>query len=363
MTALTPRPGIMKIAPYVPGKDSVDGKEPIAKLSSNESALGPSPKAMAAYTKAAAELHRYPDGGAEKLRAAIGRRYGLDPARIICGCGSDELLNLLIRAYCGPGDELVYSQYGFLMYPINALGVGATPIAAPEKDYRCDVDAMLAKVTDKTRIVAIVNPNNPTGTYLTKEEVRKLHAGLPKNVLLIIDAAYAEYVSRNDYESGAGLIDTADNIVMTRTFSKVYALGALRVGWMYGPPAVVDVIARLRQPFNVNAAAQAAAVAALEDIAHTDASRTNNDIWLPWFAAECTKLGLKPLPSVGNFLSVGFGSGERAAAANDWLMNDGLIPRMIAGYGLPEFLRITIGTEKEMKLVQASLARFVAQNK
>ncbi len=362
MTALTPRPGILQIAPYVPGKDSVDGKEPIAKLSSNESALGPSPKAMAAYAKVAAELHRYPDGGSEKLRTAIGRRYGLDPARIICGCGSDELLNLLIRAYCGPGDELVYSQFGFLMYPINALGVGATPVAAPEKDYRCDVNAMLAKVTDKTRIVAIVNPNNPTGSYLTKDEVRRLHAGLPKNVLLLIDAAYAEYVSRNDYESGIDLIDKADNIVMTRTFSKVYALGALRVGWMYGPPAVVDVIARLRQPFNVNAAAQAAAVAALEDIAHTDASRTNNDHWLAWFSAECSKLGLKPLPSVANFLSVGFGSKERAAAANDWLMKDGLIPRMIAGYGLPEYLRITIGTEAEMKLVQQSLARFVAQH-
>jgi histidinol-phosphate aminotransferase len=249
------------------------------------------------------------------------------------------------------------------MYPINALGVGATPVAAPEKDYRCDVDAMLAKVTDRTRIVAIVNPNNPTGSYLTKDEVRRLHTGLPKNVLLLIDAAYAEYVSKNDYESGISLIDQAENIVMTRTFSKIYALGALRLGWMYGPAAVVDVISRLRQPFNVNAAAQAAAVAALEDIAHTDASRTNNDTWLPWFAAECTKLGLKPLPSVGNFLTIGFGSRERATAANDWLMKDGLIPRMIAGYGLPEFLRITIGTEKEMKLVQASLARFVAQHK
>ena len=363
MTALTPRPGIMKIAPYVPGKDSVDGKPTIAKLSSNESALGPSPKAMAAYAKAAAELHRYPDGGTEKLRAAIGRHYGLDPARIVCGCGSDELLNLLIRAYCGPGDELIYSQYGFLMYPINALGVGATPVAAPEKDYRCDVDAMLAKVTDRTRIVAIVNPNNPTGSYLSKDDVRKLHAGLPKNVLLLIDAAYAEYVSRNDYESGVSLIDQAENIVMTRTFSKIYALGALRLGWMYGPAAVVDVINRLRQPFNVNAAAQVAGIAALEDIAHTDACRTNNDIWLPWLAAEVEKLGLKPMPSVANFLSVGFGSKERAAAANDWLMNDGLIPRMIAGYGLPEHLRITIGTEAEMKMVRDSLARFVAQHK
>ncbi len=363
MTALTPRPGILKIAPYVPGKDSVDGKEPIAKLSSNESALGPSPKAMEAYAKAAAEMYRYPDGGAEQLRAAIGRRYGLDANRIVCGAGSDELLNLLIRAYCGPGDELLYSQHGFLMYPINALGVGATPIAAPEKDYRTDVDAMLAKVTDRTRVVAIVNPNNPTGSYLTRDEVRKLHAALPKNVLLLIDAAYAEYVSRNDYESGIELVDQAENVVMTRTLSKIYGLGGLRVGWMYGPAGVVDVISRLRQPFNVNHAAQMAGIAALEDIAHTDASRANNDIWLPWLSTELAKLGLKPLPSAANFIAVGFGSKERAAKANEWLMNDGLIPRMIGAYGMPEFLRITIGTESEMKAVQKSLARFVAAEK
>lgn len=363
MTALKPRPGIMNIAPYVPGKDSVDGKEPIAKLSSNESALGPSPKAMAAYAKAMSELYRYPDGGAERLRAAIGRHYGLDASRIVCGTGSDELLNLLVRAYCGPGDELLYSQYGFLMYPINAQGVGAVPVAAPENNYRADVDAMLAKVTDKTRVVAIVNPNNPTGSYLTKDEVQRLHAGLPKNVLLLLDAAYAEYVSRNDYESGLELVDRSENVVMTRTFSKIYGLAGLRVGWMYGPASVVDVINRLRQPFNVNLPAQIAAVVALEDIAHTDASRTNNDIWLPWFATELKKLGLEPLPSVANFISVGFGSKERAAAANEWLMNDGLIPRMIAGYGMPEFLRITIGTEKEMKLVRDSLARFVTAHK
>ena len=359
MSAPVPRPGIAKIAPYVPGKDSVDGKEPIAKLSSNEGALGPSPKAMAAYAKAATELHRYPDGAAEKLRAALGRHYGLNPARIICGTGSDELLNLLVRAYVGPGDELLYSQYGFLMYPINALGVGATPVAAPEKDYRTDVDAMLAKVTDKTRVVCLANPNNPTGSYITKDEVRRLHAGLPKNVLLVVDAAYAEYVSRNDYESGVELVDRAENVVMTRTFSKIYGMGGLRLGWMYGPENVIDTISRLRQPFNVNLAAQMAGIAALEDIAHTDASRTNNDIWLPWFSAAVTKLGLKPLPSVGNFLLIGFGSAKRAAAANDWLMNDGLIPRMIAGYGLPEHLRITIGTEAEMRAVADAVAGFL----
>jgi histidinol-phosphate aminotransferase len=360
MTALIPRPGIMKIAPYVPGKDSVDGKETIAKLSSNEGALGPSPKAMAAYAKAAAELHRYPDGMSEMLRKAIGRHHGLDPARIICGAGSDEILNLLVRAYCGPGDELLYSQYGFMMYPINALGVGATPVVAPEKEYRTDVEAMLAKVTDKTRIVVLANPNNPTGSYITKDDVRRLHKGLPKNVMLVIDAAYAEYVSKNDYDAGVELVDEAENVVMTRTFSKIYALGGLRLGWMYGPAGIVDVISRLRQPFNVNLAAQFAGVAALEDIAHTDASRTNNDIWLPWLSAELVKLGLKPLPSVGNFLLVGFGSTAKASAANDWLMNDGLIPRMVAGYGLPDYLRITIGTEAEVKAVAASLARFVA---
>jgi len=363
MTALTPRPGILKIAPYVPGKDTVDGKATVTKLSANEGALGPSPKAMAAYAKAAAELHRYPDGDSTKLRTAIGRHYGLDAKRIICGAGSDELLNLLIRAYCGPGDELIYSQFGFLMYPINALGAGATPVAAPETDYRADVDALLSKVTNKTRAVVLANPNNPTGTYVTKDDVRRLQAGLPKNVLLVIDAAYAEYVSRNDYESGIELVDQAENVVMTRTFSKIYGMGGLRLGWMYGPAAVVDVIGRLRQPFNVNLAAQAAGIAALEDIAHTDASRTNNDIWLPWLWAELAKLGLKPLPSVGNFVTVGFGSKERAAAANVWLMNDGLIPRMIAGYGLPEHLRITIGTEAEVKAVRDSLARFVAGKK
>ena len=363
MSALTPRPGIMKIAPYVPGKDSIEGKETIAKLSSNEGALGPSPKAMAAYAKAASELHRYPDGDTAKLRAALGRHYGLDPARIVCGAGSDEILNLLVRAYCGPGDELLYSQYGFLMYAINALGVGATPVAAPAKDYGSDIDAMLAAVTDKTRIVCLANPNNPTGTYVTKDDVRRLHAGLPKNVLLVIDAAYAEYVSRNDYESGVELVDQAENVVMTRTFSKIYGLGGLRLGWMYGPAGIVDVMSRLRQPFNVNSAAQIAGIAALDDIAHTDASRTNNDIWLAWLSAELTKLGLEPVPSVGNFLLVGFGSKERAVAANDWMMNDGLIPRLVAGYGLPAHLRITVGTEPEVKAVQASLARFVAAGK
>ena len=259
MTAPIPRPGIMKIAPYVPGKDLVEGKQVITKLSSNEGALGPSPKAMAAYAKAAAEMHRYPDGNAEKLRTAIGRHHGLDPARIICGAGSDELLNLLVRAYCGPGDELLCSQYGFLMYPINAYGVGATPVIAPRRITAPISTPCSPGSPTRTRVICLANPNNPTGSYITKDDVRRLHAGLPKNVLLVIDAAYAEYVSRNDYELGVELVDQAENVVMTRTFSKIYAMGGLRLGWMYGPAAVVDVISRLRQPFNVNLAAQAAA--------------------------------------------------------------------------------------------------------
>ncbi|MCW5749157.1 MAG: histidinol-phosphate transaminase [Alphaproteobacteria bacterium] len=360
MTGPQPRPGIMSIAPYVGGKDTVEGKATVMKLSSNEGALGPSPKAMAAYTKAASELHRYPDGGSEKLRAAIGRHYGLDPARIVCGAGSDELLNLLVRAYCGQGDELLYSAHGFLMYPLNAKGVGATPVAAPETDYRTDVDAMLAKVSDKTKVVCLANPNNPTGSYITKDEVRRLHDGLPRHVLLVIDAAYAEYVSRNDYEAGVELAGKAENVVMCRTFSKIYGLGGLRLGWMYGPAAVVDVINRLRQPFNVNSAAQAAGIAALADVAHADASRTNNDIWLPWLSAELARLGLQPRPSVGNFLLVGFGAQARAEAANAHMMQDGLIPRMVHAYGLGDHLRITIGTEAEVKAVRDSLARFVA---
>jgi histidinol-phosphate aminotransferase len=360
MSAPQPRPGIMTIAPYVGGKDTIEGKATVMKLSSNEGALGPSPRAMEAYRKAAAELHRYPDGGSEKLRAALGRHFGLDPARIVCGAGSDELLNLLVRAYCGPGDELLHSAHGFLMYALNARGCGATPVAAPEKDYRTDIDAMLAKVSAKTKVVCLANPNNPTGSYVTKDEVKRLHDALPRNVLLVIDAAYAEYVSRNDYETGVELAGRSDNVVMCRTFSKIYGLGGLRLGWMYGPEAIVDVINRLRQPFNVNAAAQAAGVAALADVAHADASRTNNDIWLPWLSAELATLGLQPRPSVGNFLLVGFGSQARAEAANAHMMQDGLIPRMVHAYGLADHLRITIGTEHEVRAVRESLARFVA---
>lgn len=363
MSTLKPRPGIQDIAPYVGGKDTIPGFDKPLKLSSNEGALGPSPKAMEAYRKVAGELHRYPEGGASDLREAIGRHYGLDPARIVCGAGSDELINLLVRAYLAPGEELLYSAHGFLMYAINAKAVGAVAVTAPEKNLRTDIEALLARVTPRTRIVCIANPNNPTGSYITREELKKLHDGLPKDVLLLIDAAYAEYVSRNDYSAGVELVDAADNVVMTRTFSKIYGLGGLRLGWMYASPAITDTINRLRQPFNVSSAAQAAGIAALRDVAHTDAQRTNNDVWLPWFAKELTALGLQVYPSVGNFVLVKFPAekGRDAEAANAAMLKCGVIPRMMGAYGLGECLRITIGTEAEMRAARDALAKFVGK--
>ena len=363
MSALTPRPGIMKIAPYVPGKDSVEGRKTVAKLSSNEGALGPSPRAMAAYAKAAAELHRYPDGDSNSLRAAIGRHYGLDAKRIICGAGSDELLNLLIRAYCGPGDELLHSQFGFLMYAINALGAGATPVAAPESDYRCDVDAMLGKVTNKTRVVCLANPNNPTGTYIPFKDVRRLHEGLRSDILLVLDAAYAEYVRRNDYESGIELAGSARNVVMTRTFSKIYGLAALRIGWGYGPPEVIDVLNRIRGPFNVSSAAIAAGVAALADRAHRDKAAAHNETWLPRLVAAIERLGLKVTPSVGNFVLIHFADapGRSAADADDFLIRRGVVLRRVTAYGLPNALRMTVGSAEANEATVAALAAFMGK--
>ncbi len=249
-----PQPGILDINPYVPGESHVAGGVKPIKLSSNETPLGPSPKAIAAFKAEADQLERYPDGGATALRKAIAEQYGLNPDRIVCGSGSDELINLLAHAYLGPGDEAVYTEHGFLMYKIATLSCGATPVPVPEKDYRADVDAILARVSDKTKIVFLANPNNPTGTYIPHDEVRRLHKGLPAHTLLVLDAAYCEYVRRNDYEAGLELVATTENTVMTRTFSKIYGLAALRLGWAYCPAGVADVLNRVRGPFNVDGA-------------------------------------------------------------------------------------------------------------
>jgi len=351
----------MSVEPYVGGKSALPGQAKPIKLSSNEGALGPSPRALAAVQKAAESMHRYPDGGASELRAAIARRFGLNAERIVCGAGSDELIALLCRAYAGPGDEVLYSQYGFVMYPIATHGVGATPVAAPEKEYRTDVDALLAKASAKTKICFLANPNNPTGTYITAAELKRLREGLPKETLLVVDAAYAEYVSRNDYSNGVELVETRDDVVMLRTFSKIFALGGMRLGWGYFPPAVADVLHRLRGPFNVAAAAQAAGIAALEDLAFADQSRAHNDMWLPWFSEELKKLGLEVTPSVGNFVLAGFPvtGPHTASAANAFLNARGIIPRLVANYGLPNHIRITIGTEAELRAVLAALSDFL----
>jgi histidinol-phosphate aminotransferase len=361
-TRPVPQPGILDINPYVPGESSVPGGVTPIKLSSNETPLGPSPKAIAAYKAAADELERYPDGAATALRDAIARHYGLDAKRIVCGNGSDELIGLLTQAYAGPGTEAIYSAHGFLMYRIATLSAGGTPISVPEKGYKADVDAILSAVTPRTRIVYLTNPNNPTGTYLPHGEVRRLQRGLPGDVLLIIDAAYSEYVRRNDYEAGLELVATTENAVMTRTFSKIYGLAALRLGWAYCPAAVADVLNRVRGPFNVNAAAIAAGVAALADHAHVEAGFAHNEKWLAWVTAEIGKLGLEVTPSVSNFVLIHFASPRDAIAADEFLKARGIILRRVAAYGLPNCLRMTIGTSDDNHKVVAALASFLGRS-
>jgi histidinol-phosphate aminotransferase len=362
MARLRPRPGILEIEPYVGGKAEVAGIAQAVKLSANESPLGPSPRAIAALQAAAPEAHRYPDGGAERLRRTIGARFDLDPERIVCGAGSDELIQLLMRAYAGPGDEVLYSAHGFLMFKLSALGVGATPVAAPERALIADVDALLARLSSRTRLVFIANPNNPTGSYLDADELARLHAGLPEDVLLVIDAAYAEYVRRNDYTTGMDLVDRAENVVMTRTFSKLFGLAALRLGWLYAKPPIVDVLHRIRGPFNVGTPAQVAGIAALEDLKHQERARTHNDRWLPWLAQQLSGLGLEVHPSAANFVLVSFErAGERsAAAASAWLEQRGVLARPMAAYGLPDCLRLSVGLENENRAAIKALEEFLA---
>ncbi|MBL8882473.1 MAG: histidinol-phosphate transaminase [Hyphomicrobium sp.] len=356
-----PRPGIEQIEAYVPGESKVPGGMKPAKLSSNETPLGPSPKAIAAFTAAAGELERYPDGQATALRTAIARRYGLDAARIVCGSGSDELLGLIARAYLGPGDEGLYTEHGFLVYRIAILTNGATPVIAPEKNLTADVDAILARVSERTRVVFLANPNNPTGTYLPVAEVRRLRAGLAPNVVLVLDAAYAEYVDRNDYEAGIELVATTPNTVMTRTFSKIHGLAALRIGWAYCPAAIADALNRIRGPFNLSAPAIAAGAAAMEDVTHADAAKAHNDTWLAWVTKEVRTLGLDVTPSVANFLLIHFpqGSAKTAAGADEYLKSQGVIVRKVGAYGFPNALRMTIGSQDDNERAVAALAGYM----
>jgi histidinol-phosphate aminotransferase len=355
------RPEILAIDAYVPGKSHVVGVEKVYKLSSNESPLGPSPKAVEAFTSAAGSLARYPDGSASVLREAIGRRFGLEPSRIICGNGSDELLSLLAHAFLQRGDEGLYSEYGFLEYPICIRAAGGVPIAAKETDKTVDVDAMLAKVSERTKIVFLANPNNPTGTYIPYSEVKRLQAGLPEDCLLVIDAAYAEYVKRNDYAAGIELASTAENVVMTRTFSKIHGLASLRIGWAYGPPHVLDALNRVRGPFNLNGPALAAGAASLGDTGHVERAIAHNERWLPWLTEQISALGIEVTPSVGNFVLLRFKEAVARTAqdADAYLSARGFVLRAVAAYGLPDCLRLTVGDEEANRGVVAALADFM----
>ncbi len=357
------QPGIADIEIYVPGKSKVSGNQPVIKLSSNEAPLGASPKAKAAFLAEAEAMERYPDGTAAALREAIAQRYGLDQEAIVCGAGSDELLNLLANAYLGVGDEAIYTEHGFLVYEIAIRANGAVPVVAEEKAYQADVNAILACVTDKTKMVFLANPNNPTGTYLSFEEVKRLRENLPSSVVLVLDAAYAEYVSQNDYEAGMALVSETENTVMTRTFSKIYGLAALRLGWVYCPRDIADTLNRIRGPFNVSSAAIAAGVAAIEDQAHIEEAAALNAKGLVWMTAELEKLGLEVTPSVGNFILVHFpdSGGKSAAEADAFLNNKGIILRQVGSYGLPNCLRMTIGTMEDNKRVLAGLTEFLGQ--
>ena len=359
-TRPVPRAGVLAIDAYKAGESKVAGVNRIIKLSSNEGAFGPPKASQEAFARVSAELHRYPDGASSELRAAIGRRFGLDPERIVCGTGSDELIQHLCHIYAGPGTDILMSMHGFTMYQIAGTYCCARVIKVPERDLTCDVDAMLQAVTADTRLVFVANPNNPTGSLLAQSEVERLRAGLPAHVLLVLDAAYAEYVTDADYDAGARLVDAGENTVMLRTFSKVFGLGGMRVGWAYGPPGVIDALGRVRGVFNVNLAAQAAAVAALAEPGWVEASVAHNTRWRDWLMAELEASGIRTWRSAGNFFLADFATAARAGAADAHLRQRGLIVRAMASYGLGHTLRITVGTEEECRLVAQVLRDFMA---
>jgi histidinol-phosphate aminotransferase len=360
MTAPKPRPEVLKIEAYKAGEATLAGINRIIKLSSNEGPFGPPPSAREAAAKAAAELHRYPDGGSVDLRRAIGAHFKLDPERIVCGTGSDELIQILCHIYGGAGTEIIMSMHGFTMYQIAGTYAGSRVLKAPERNLTTDVDAILAAVSPDTRMVFVANPNNPTGSLLPQSEMLRLRAGLPEDVLLVIDAAYAEYVEAADYDPGVALVDAGENTIMLRTFSKVYAMGGARVGWGYAPAAVIDAINRVRGVFNVNLVAQAAAVAALAEPGWVEMSRAHNTLWRKKMAEALSAIGITPHPTEGNFLLADFETPARAKAADAALKGAGIIVRAMTPYDLPHCLRISIGTEEECGMVIDALTRFAA---
>jgi len=358
MTKPAPKQWILGISPYVPGKAAADDGRPLIKLSANENPLGTGEAARAALIAATADLATYPDPGAAKMREAIAAVHGLDPARVIYGTGSDELLHIAASAYAGPGDEVLYVHYGFSVYDIAARRVGATPVVAPDKDYATDVDALLACVTEKTKVVFLANPNNPTGTMTPREEIARLHAALRPDILFVLDQAYAEYLDADEDDGGLELAKNAANVLVTRTFSKIYGLAAERIGWGYASAEIIDALHRIRAPFNVTTAGQAAAIAAVKDQAWVEASRTHNRKWRQWLAdevASLSNLGLRAVPSKANFILILFNGKLTAEAAMKGLWDEGFATRWLPGQGLPNGLRITIGSEEQMRAVAAKL--------
>ncbi len=358
----SPRPEILTIQPYVAGESEVPGVNRVLKLSSNEGAFGVPPSAQAAIASVRDELHRYPDGSTSALRLAIGKRWGLDPARIVCGAGSDDLIYQLCLAYGGPGRDIIMSEHGFSIYQIAGTYAGSRVIKVAERNLTADPDALLAAVSPSTRLLFLANPNNPTGSMLPAEEVARLRASLPPEVLLVLDAAYAEYVTRPDYDAGAKLVDTSGTTVMTRTFSKIYGLGGLRIGWCYAPPAVVDVLNRVRSPFNVSVAGQAAALAALAEPGWVERGREHNAQYRARLAAGIEAAGIKVWPSEGNFVLADLGTTDKADAVDTFLRSRGIIVRKVGGYGLPHCLRITVGAAEEVGLVIDAFADFMCQS-
>ena len=361
MTLPQPRPGIMDIEIYVPGKSQVQGSARVIKLSSNEAALGPSPKAVAALAASLAESHRYPAGDSGEMRAALGKAHNLDPARIVCGSGSDELLGLVMRGYAGVGDEIIHTAHGFLMYNIYAKGAGVTPVIAPETNLTLDVDAILSRVTPKTRIVFTANPNNPTGTYVPGSEIRRLRAALRDDIVLVCDDAYAEYVDAPDYESGLALAGETQNTIALRTFSKIYGLASVRLGWGFAAPNIIGVLERLRSPFNVSRPAQIAGLAALADRDHVARTKAHTKKWREISVQRLRGLGLKVADGHANFLLPEFPQtpGKTAAECDAFLQERGVIVRRVDGYGLANYLRVTIGDEEEMTIFLDAVAAFM----
>jgi len=354
---IRPQPGILDIAPYKGGEAKLPGQAEALKLSSNENPHGPSANAVAAFRASATGLAIYPDGAHVALRAAIAQVHGLDPARVVCGNGSGEILALLALVYAGPGTEIVHPEHGFSMYPIYAHAAGATPVAAAEADRTVDVDAILSACGDRTRLVLLANPGNPTGTMIPASEVARLAAGIPRETLLVLDGAYAEYVE--GFDGGATLARDRDNVMMTRTFSKIHGLGGLRVGWGYGPDHVIDALNRVRGPFNLSAPALAAAEAAILDTGWTETCRARNASDRATLAANLADLGIASDPSHANFILARFRDGAEADAADAALRAAGIIVRKVGGYGFPEALRISVGDAAACDRVAGTLGAFV----